>query len=315
MESVSIIVPVYNGEAYLSACLESLLHQSFRGFRLYLIDDGSTDETPEICRRYSALDGRITCIRQKNRGVSAARNAGLALAKGKFVTFCDADDLWEETHLEALVRAVEETGSDMVSCNYSLVDEGGVLLGRTAFPVEVRDLQTRAEKANYSRDVLNWRTGWAVWARLFRRDAVGGLRFCEDIRYGEDLIFVLEAVNVCRRAASVEGGCRYRQHGGSAMASAEAGAMLGDRVKGAYWLHRHQPRTAPEILWEILRSGLDAIPARDLPGILKQYPWVRDIARQIRSPLARFCLHGNVLRYRIARKLDRRRNSIVGEGL
>lgn len=309
MESVSIIVPVFNGETYLPACLDSILSQSLRDFRLYLVDDGSTDKTPEICRRYSARYGRITHIRQENRGVSAARNTGLALAKGEYVTFCDADDLWEETHLESLVRAMEKTGADMVSCNYSLVDEGGDFLSRTGFPVEVRELRTGAEKANYSWDVLNWRTGWAVWARLFRRDAVEKLRFFEDVSQGEDLFFVLEAVQFCRRTASVEGGCRYRQHGGSAMAAAGTEPSLAERAKGAFRLSRSCPQTEAEILWEILRPALEAVPARDLPGALRalpQYPWLRGLARRIPTPLARFCVHGNPLRYRMERKLDRR---------
>jgi len=306
METVSIIVPVFNGEAYLSACLDSLLAQTLRDLRVYLIDDGSTDRTPAVCGKYSALDGRITHIRQENRGVSAARNAGLRLARGEFVTFCDADDLWEREHLQTLVRAIRETGADMVSCNYTLVDGQGNFLRRTAFPAELRELASREETVNYMLDVLAWRTGWAVWARMFRRDAVCGLRFCEAVALGEDLLFVLEAALSCRRVVSIPGGgCCYRQHPGSAMT--RAWDVLSQRAAVAYRLRQRHPQLEAAVFWEILRPGLEEIPAAKLPEALARLPekpWILEIARRVDSPLARFCCHGNVLRYRIEKKLD-----------
>lgn len=308
METVSIIVPVFNGKAYLSACLNSLLHQTFRDFRIYLIDDGSTDGTAEICGRYSAMDGRISLIRQENRGVSAARNTGLAQAKGEFVTFCDADDFWKPDHLEILLRAAEATGADMVSCNYDCVDSRGNFLRRSDFPAEIRDLAAPAEQAKYIQDVLSWRTGWAIWARLFRRERIQNLRFCEEASFGEDLLFVLEAALSCRRTAAITGGgCCYRRHGASATAFAGTRPMLESRAAGANWLWRRHPRLEAAVFWEILRPGLEDIPAKNLPKALKALPqalWIREIARQIPSPLARFCLHGNVLRYRIERKFQ-----------
>lgn len=308
MERVSIIVPIFNGARFLPDCLKSLLNQTFRDFRLYLIDDGSTDETPEICRRYSALDGRIQYIRQENRGVSTARNAGLRLAQGEFVTFCDSDDLWESTHLETLVRAAEETGADMVSCNYFRMDEEGNIRSRTAFPAARRALNSREETLNYIEDVLKWRTGWAVWARLFRREILKDLCFCEAVGFGEDLLFVLEAALRCRRAVSiVGGGCCYRSNPDSAMGKAGNKPMLEQRTAGAFWLWQRLRSLGPArhgIAWEILKPGLEGIPAKQLPASLEKLPqknWLLEIARRVDSPLARFCLHGNVLRYRIDR--------------
>ena len=307
MEQVSIIIPVFNGEIYLPACLDSILTQSFRDFRVYLIDDGSTDKTPEICRAYSAQDGRIRYLRQENRGVSAARNVGLLQANGEFLTFCDADDFWETDHLQTLVQAIRETGADMVSCNYAHVDTRGNLLHWTAFSAEIRELISREAKGDYIRDVLSWKTGWAVWARIFRRDAVKHLTFCEDCRCGEDLLFVVEAAFCCRRAASIAGsGYRYRQHPGSAMARTTD--ALAQRAAGACWLWHRLEKLGPErdnIAWEILRPVLEEIPAAKLPGELKklpQNPWLRELARRVDSPLARFCVHGCVLRYRIERR-------------
>lgn len=308
METVSIIIPVFNGEVYLSDCLNSLLAQTFQDFRVYLIDDGSTDGTAEICQNYSARDGRVHYIRQENRGVSAARNRGMELAKGEFVTFCDGDDFWKPTHLETLLRAAAESGADMVSCNYDHVDCRGDFLRRTEFPAGIQDLVTPAGQANYIQDVLNWRTGWAVWARLFRRESVENLRFCEEISFGEDLLFVLEAALFCRRTAAIsEGGYCYRQHGASATATVENRPMLESRAAGAYWFWRRHSGLDVHIFWEILRPGLENTPAKQLPGAMKalpQYPWIREIACLIDSPLARFCVHGNVLRYRMEKKFQ-----------
>lgn len=311
MEQVSIIIPVFNGEAFLTACLDSVLAQSFRDFQVYLIDDGSTDHTPEICQAYSAVDGRIRYLRQENRGVSAARNLGLRWAEGEFVTFCDADDLWEKDHLQTLVRAIRETGADMVSCNYTHADSLGNFLRRTEFPAEIRELETRAEKLKYIQDVLSWKTGWAVWARLFRRRAIRDLVFCEACRCGEDLLFVAEAALFCRRAVSIAGGgYRYRRHSGSAMA--RAADALSQRVAGAHWLWHRLEHMGPDrdgLAWGVLRPALEEIPAAKLPGRfrrLPQYPWLRELARRVDSPLARFCVHGCGVWYRIDRKWHNR---------
>ncbi|MBR2990348.1 MAG: glycosyltransferase, partial [Solobacterium sp.] len=95
MPEVSVIAAVYNTEAYLSKCIESLLAQTYTDFELILVNDGSTDKSPEICHRYAAEDERITVIDQVNGGLSAARNSGLGIAKGAYIQFIDSDDYVE----------------------------------------------------------------------------------------------------------------------------------------------------------------------------------------------------------------------------
>lgn len=89
---ISVITPVYNEEEYLSACIESVLQQKYSDFELLLIDDGSTDSSPEICEKYKLKDKRIKVFYQENKGVSCARNTGLQNAKGEWITFLDSDD-------------------------------------------------------------------------------------------------------------------------------------------------------------------------------------------------------------------------------
>ena len=98
----SVIVPVYKVEQYLGRCIASVLAQTFADLELILIDDGSPDESGAICDRFAAEDDRIIVIHQKNRGVSAARNAGLDIARGKYIVFVDSDDAVEENYLECM---------------------------------------------------------------------------------------------------------------------------------------------------------------------------------------------------------------------
>lgn len=116
---ISIIVPVYNVEPYLEQCIDSILNQSFRDFELILVDDGSPDRCGEICDRYAAADDRIRVIHQKNGGVSAARNAGMEVSKGKYIVFVDSDDMVHPLYLEHLYKAIQKHNADISMCWFS----------------------------------------------------------------------------------------------------------------------------------------------------------------------------------------------------
>ena len=122
---VSVIVPVYNTETYLPACVDSVLHQSFADFEVILVDDGSTDGSPALCDRYAAANDRIRVVHQKNGGLSAARNAGLACAKGKYVFFLDSDDCIVSDALQKLYDLAEEKNAQTVFFEGFLIDEEG----------------------------------------------------------------------------------------------------------------------------------------------------------------------------------------------
>ena len=115
---VSIIVPVYNVEAYLSRCVESILRQTHENLELLLINDGSTDQSGAICDDYALKDKRVNVIHQKNAGVSAARNAGLDNAKGEWIGFVDADDWVKSEMFEKLLKAAIYNEKLLACCNY-----------------------------------------------------------------------------------------------------------------------------------------------------------------------------------------------------
>lgn len=120
---ISIIVPVYNTEKYLSACIESILGQTFTNFELILVNDGSKDESGVICDTFSQIDNRIQVIHKSNGGVSSARNSGLEIARGKWITFIDSDDFIKPTFLENLYKPIyEDSKIEFVhggACNWS----------------------------------------------------------------------------------------------------------------------------------------------------------------------------------------------------
>lgn len=107
---ISVIIPVYNQEALLSRCIESILQQSFTDFELLLIDDGSTDTSGNLCNEWSERDTRIRAFHQQNAGVSVARNAGIAQAKGKYLVFVDSDDWVQKEYLQCLLKSVLGNG-------------------------------------------------------------------------------------------------------------------------------------------------------------------------------------------------------------
>ena len=116
MPEISIITPVYQAEKFLKKCVDSILSQSFTDWELLLVDDGSTDKSSEICRTYAEQDARIRYHQKENGGVSSARNAGVALAEGRYITFVDSDDFAAEDLLETLYRLAEKYDAEMSIC-------------------------------------------------------------------------------------------------------------------------------------------------------------------------------------------------------
>lgn len=121
MAALSIIIPVYNKEQYIDGCLTSILNQTFTDFQLILVDDGSTDGSEAICRRFAEADNRITLITKPNGGVSSARNVGLSKASGKYIGFIDSDDVIEPDMYELLVRNAEQCQADISICRLKTI--------------------------------------------------------------------------------------------------------------------------------------------------------------------------------------------------
>lgn len=123
MPKISIIVPVYNVEKYLKDCIESILNQTFKDFELILVNDGSTDNSLEICKYYKKIDSRILIIDKNNGGLSSARNAGLGIAKGDYIAFVDSDDYIHPQMYEILYHEIIKQKADVSMCDFKKVYE------------------------------------------------------------------------------------------------------------------------------------------------------------------------------------------------
>lgn len=125
---VSIIVPAYNVEDYIDACLSSILEQTYRTIEVIVVNDGSTDGTRDRIETLRAADDRIHFLSQDNQGVAAARNAGIAMAKGDYLCFVDGDDRLVRDCIEKMVSAAEDAAAQMVFCGYRMIQEDGSFL-------------------------------------------------------------------------------------------------------------------------------------------------------------------------------------------
>ena len=126
---LSIIVPIYNVEKYLKKCIESILSQTFKEYELILVNDGSPDSCLSICKEYEKKDDRIIVVDKENGGLSSARNAGINIAKGKYLGFVDSDDWIEKSMYESLITIAEKYDADIVHCEYvESIDENKKIL-------------------------------------------------------------------------------------------------------------------------------------------------------------------------------------------
>ena len=186
--AISVIVPVYNVERFLPACVKSLLAQSFSNFELILVDDGSPDGCGALCDAYAAQDSRVRVIHRKNGGLSAARNSGIDAAAGELLAFVDADDLVAPDYLEQLHTALTTTGADMALCAVEDVNEDGSALPRPEIttPTAAGVFSGRALLEEFFGTNSTCYT--VAWNKLYRRS------LWKDLRYPEGLIHEDDAV-------------------------------------------------------------------------------------------------------------------------
>jgi glycosyltransferase involved in cell wall biosynthesis len=135
MSLVSIIIPIYNVEAYLDACVESVRKQTYPNLEILLIEDGSPDRCGEMCDAYAREDERIRVIHKKNEGLSATRNLGIQLAKGEYLLFVDSDDYIDKGLVERILELAQEKKADIVMFDYVSVEQDGTLSERFSMPL------------------------------------------------------------------------------------------------------------------------------------------------------------------------------------
>lgn len=188
----SIIIPVYNSEKYLFRCIDSVLNQTRSDFELILVDDGSKDQSADICKQYAKKDDRIKYIRQENAGVSAARNNGISIASGDYIGFVDSDDEICPDMYETLLREAEKNGADIVLCDAVTVYSNGTTEEDT-LPNLLPDKIIKTEEI-YPEQLL-YTAGSAcrcIYKKTLFEDK--NIRFPVGIKLSEDRIFNILAI-------------------------------------------------------------------------------------------------------------------------
>lgn len=212
MPEVSVIVPVYGVEKFLSRCVESLLKQSLRAIEIILVDDGSLDACPAICDAYAEKDSRIKVIHKINAGLGQARNSGLEIATGKYVAFVDSDDYVESDMLQSMYAIAIQNNADFVRCdNYKETEEGVILNEKSVAPVGecLYDRERLRKELLYPQfGLLPGESGeryvsCSVWRNIYRREIIekNKLRFVSERELiSEDILFNLDFMMKSERA-------------------------------------------------------------------------------------------------------------------
>lgn len=189
---ISVIVPIYKVEEYLRPCVDSILSQTYTNLEIILVDDGSPDNCGAICDEYAAKDGRIKVIHKENGGLSDARNAGMAVSTGEYLSFVDSDDLLPPNALQIMVDIVLKENAELVIGGHARFEEEPA--AETIVSGTVRLMSSEEAMA----DML--KNGCASWARLYRREIHTDILFPKG-EINEDEAIVLRILEKCSRIA------------------------------------------------------------------------------------------------------------------
>ena len=190
---ISVIVPVYNREKYLDRCIQSLLNQTYRNIEIILVDDGSSDSSPELCDGYAKSETRIKVIHKTNGGISSARNAGIINAKGNYITFIDSDDWIALDTYEYCIKLLEKYKADIVQFNYYMV-RGQETIKQ---PRERIHIYRDKEILQYYMESSTKTGSYSVCRCLFPTEIIKKLRFREG-KINEDIDFKYKALKQCK---------------------------------------------------------------------------------------------------------------------
>ena len=306
MPELSIIVPVYKVEKYLPRCIDSILAQTFGDFELILIDDGSPDGCGRICDEYARKDKRIVVIHQKNMGVSAARNAGLDIARGRYIGFVDSDDWIEPQMYEVMMDAIRENGADMAVCGVRYADEDGKF--------------TRADRLSegvYSRDglledvfAMPNKLGGGCCNKVFDASKIASVRFKVGMTIAEDALYLFDCFMRIDGAVKI-GDALYNvyERCGSATRT-DSMICVNETIEGRLSMLRHtrkympsmEARAADKFLDESLRCapqirsiGMDTHKPYRSRILRIKWKMLKEICRSaLKGTLSRAKLHGYI---------------------
>lgn len=201
MLDVSVIVPIYNDEKYLEECLDSLINQTLKNIEIICVDDGSTDSSLEILKKYAEHDNRIIVLQQSNQGAGVARNNGLAIAKGEYLFFLDSDDVFELNMCELMLNNARAHNLDVLVCRSNRFDTNSGVIEKTPWTInkqlipENRPFNSQDIQSQFF-DIFIW---WP-WDKIYKKSYIDSLDIAfQSLRTTNDLFFVCVAVIMAKR--------------------------------------------------------------------------------------------------------------------
>lgn len=233
-ELISIIIPVYNVEAYLDRCIQSVIHQTYQNLEIILVDDGSTDHSPQMCDAYAQIDERIKVVHKSNGGLSDARNAGLMVATGTYIGYVDSDDWIELEMYERMYAACVEHQAELAVCRYrnEYTTKGSSMSVDSALESDLvkplsRDALLQIYLCGHEKYVIYN----SVWSKLFHRDLVKDMVFPKG-RNSEDIMYTTKAFCRLKKAVYLDTGFYHyvQDRQGSIMNEAKSKRMFRDEI-------------------------------------------------------------------------------------
>ena len=201
-------MPVYNTELYIKRCIDSILAQTYSDWELLLIDDGSTDQSGEICDQYAGEYQQIRVIHNENQGPAASRACGVKNAVGDWIMFVDSDDWILPDMLQIMVEEQQRSGCAMVTCAYVDSEEGGKNVVQRSFSGEYIDCHDASECMMHMHRTRYLSGG--PWGKLYRKKLFDGIDFCTDVTIGEDYAMIVQLAQKAGRVRMLNNPLYYR---------------------------------------------------------------------------------------------------------
>lgn len=198
MKLVSVVIPIYNVEKYLSDCMKSIFAQDYRKLEIILVDDGSSDKCGELCDQYMRFDSRIIVIHQKNAGLSAARNAGIKIAKGDFITFVDSDDMLAPGFVKMALELAEDNQADIVVASNVRCESDARWSAQYQSLAEMKVIVYSDSIQKMKKFLIGTDIGTIACAKLYRRELFDTIRYPVG-KYHEDVFTTYKVVDKANR--------------------------------------------------------------------------------------------------------------------
>ena len=192
---ITVIVPVYNVEKFINRCITSIINQSYKNLEIILVDDGSTDNCGKICDDYAKKDNRIKVIHKENGGISDARNTGVSVAKGKYVTFIDSDDYVKYDYIEFLYNLIIKNKVKVSICSHTVLYNTGLKIEKETEEFSVLDAKTVVRRILYDDGIDT-----SVWAKMYETTLFNNIKYPKGKLF-EDAAITCRILSICEKIA------------------------------------------------------------------------------------------------------------------